>query len=272
MRAGTSTTEALKTTEGSRAKPAWEAGAAVLLALGITAGFIAYGRSRGPDGTLGAPESRSLTKAAATAFLHPSMAGESGMVRSTDSIMQSTGVPLRTLIAHAYGPPKLYIHWSGTRVILPPDVVDGKFDFTVTADDHSLEALQAEIKQQLGLVAHRELREADVLVLVVADPARIARAATDGGEGSDSAPGAGHFEFSGQPIDVLNDFLERTLDQPVINETELTQKFSGSLRWPSQSDRAANLKEIRTELSAQFGLELVPRREPLEMLVVEKVR
>ncbi len=43
--------------------------------------------------------------------------------------------------------------------------------------------MQAAIKKQLGLVAHREVRDADVLVLVVSDPALIGMAVASGGNG-----------------------------------------------------------------------------------------
>ncbi len=58
----------------------------------------------------------------------------------------------------------------------------------------------------------------------------------------------------------------------MINETELTQKYNGSFRWQHQSDPAAELKEVQNVLVTQLGLQLVPRREPVEMLVVEKVQ
>jgi uncharacterized protein (TIGR03435 family) len=62
------------------------------------------------------------------------------------------------------------------------------------------------------------------------------------------------------------------LGKPVIDETELSQKFSGSLKWNPQSDKAADLKEIQNALADQFGLQLVPSHQPVEMLVVEKAQ
>jgi uncharacterized protein (TIGR03435 family) len=144
---------------------------------------------------------------------------------------------------------------SGNRVILPAGVTDGKFDFSFKDSDRPQEALQAEIKKQLGLAAHREMREADVLVLTVSNPSVIGLAVTKGGNSSDSRPGPGRFEFANMPIGDLSDFLEYVLGKPVIDETGLSQKFSGSLQW-----------------SNQLGLELVPSRQPIEFLVVEKVK
>ncbi len=130
--------------------------------------------------------------------------------------------------------------------------------------------MQAEIKKELGLVAHRELRDADVLVLTVSNPSAIGLAAAKGGNSSDQRPGHGRFEFTNMPIGDLSDFLEVSLGKPVIDATELTQTYSGSLKWTPQSDKAAELKEIQSALSDQLGLELVPRHQSIEMLVVEK--
>jgi uncharacterized protein (TIGR03435 family) len=95
--------------------------------------------------------------------------------------------------------------------------------------------------------------------------------AAKAGNSSDSR-GYGRFEFANEPVDDLSDFLENSLGKPVIDETRLTQKYSGSLKWNPQSDETAELKEIQNSLSDQLGLELVPSREPIEMLVVEKVK
>jgi uncharacterized protein (TIGR03435 family) len=214
---------------------------------------------------------RASNAGSSSVSLRPS-SGESPNFTATDAKIEAHALPLGTLLSYAYGIPKPYVHWSENRVILPPGQADGKFDLMITTSDHPQGALQAEIKKQLGLVAHREKRETDVLVLVVANPSLIEQAVAAGGNGSDGHHGSGQWDFANMPIDDVSDFLESTLGKPVINETELTQKFSGSLKWHPQADPAANLKEIQDALAQQFGLELTPAREPVEMLVVEKVK
>jgi uncharacterized protein (TIGR03435 family) len=209
---------------------------------------------------------------AASVILHPDSDGGPGYFRNTEHGIDAHTVSLRVLMSYAYGPSTPYLHWSGKRVILPPDVSNGKFDFQLTASDHPQETLQAEIKKQLGLVAHHELRDADVLVLEVSNPGVIDPQAANAGDGSDSRLGRGEFEFTDEPIGDLADFLEDSIGKPVINGTGLDQKYSGSLKWKPQSDKTADLKEIGDALSEQLGLELVPGRQPIEFLVVEKVK
>jgi uncharacterized protein (TIGR03435 family) len=206
--------------------------------------------------------------------LWPSSDGESGSFRTGGDQIEGRAMSLATLMSYAYGSSITYVHWSENRVILPPGAPAGKFDIQLQASDAPHETLQAAIKKQLGLVAHREVRDTDVLVLTVSDQSLIGLAVGNGGSGSDTgaAPGRNSFQFANMPIDDVSDFLEASLGKPVINETELTQKYSGSLKWNHQSDPAAELKEIQNVLSNRLGLQLVPRREPVEMLVVEKAR
>ncbi len=214
-------------------------------------------------------DGRYLAKAPPVVILRPSSSRGYGCTGS-DGRMVAKGVPLAALMSFAYGPHKFYMHWSGNRVVLAPGVSDGKFDVLLAVRDHPHEALRAEIKKQLGLVAHRELREADVLVLDITNPSATGLRAVTTGNSSGRIGERGGYEFTNEPVDFLRDFLESTLGKPVIDETELTQSYSGSLKWNSQSDKAAELKEIQNALSDQLGLELVPSRQTIETLIVEK--
>jgi uncharacterized protein (TIGR03435 family) len=254
---------------GAWTKTAIVVGVIVVLAIGTTTVAIRHYYTL--DEPSWALDTRTLMKDPPVVALRPSSSGITG-ITSTDTRMVARGVSLRALLSHAYGPPITHFHWSGNRVILPPDISDGKFDFLLTVSDHPQEALQAQIKKQLGLVAHRELREADVLALVVSKPSVIGLAAAKGGGSSDARRARGRFEFANMPIGDLSDFLEDSLGKPVIDETEFTQKYSGVLKWNPQSDKAAEQKEIQNALSDQFGLELVPSHQPIEMLIVEKTQ
>jgi uncharacterized protein (TIGR03435 family) len=286
--------EALKIMAWTKAKMAIVVGAGLLLAAGTTS--VAIEKFTSPsieDVFKHFSEGGYLKKAPPVGALRPSRGGQSSVSSTdartwlchawdwlchggqtggtnTDIRMAARAVPLGVLMSFAYGSPDMHFHWSANRVILPPDGSNGKFDFLLTVPVHPQEALQAEIKKQLGLAAHREMRDADVLVLRVSNSSAIRLTAAKGGNSSDTRPGRGRFEFTNEPIDYLRDFLEDSLGKPVIDETESTQNYSGSLQWNPQSDKAAELKEIQNALSGRLGLELVPSREPVEMLVVEK--
>jgi len=114
------------------------------------------------------------------------------------------------------------------------------------------------------------LQDIDALVLMMPNPSEVRLVATNEGNGSDSRPGTGQFKFIRVPMGDLCDFLAESLGVPVIDETGLTQKYSGSLEWTSQADKVAELKEVQNALSVELGLVLVSSHQPIEMLVVEK--
>jgi uncharacterized protein (TIGR03435 family) len=257
----------------TKSKTAIVAGIGVLLAAGTaTVAIREFSSPSIEDVFKHYGEGQYLKKAPPVVFLRPSSGEFSGVTSQDTGRMLARAVYLGTLMSLAYGSPTMHFHWSENRVILAPGMADGKFDFLLAVPDHPQAALQAEIQKQLGLVAHHEMRDADVLVLKVSNPSATGLAVAKGVNSSDSRPGHGRYEFTNEPISCLRDFLENVLGRPVIDETELTQYYSGSLRWNPSSDQAAELKEIQDALSGQFGLELVPGRQPVEMLVVEKVK
>ena len=70
------------------------------------------------------------------------------------------------------------------------------------------------------------------------------------------------------------DSLEGTFGLPIIDETGLTNRYDFSVKWPVFQDNDKNKhRQIDKEiLRNQLGLELVPGREPIEMLVVKKAK
>ena len=192
--------------------------------------------------------------------------GKTGFLSNHNKII-ALGVPLGVMISYAYSLPQGHIHWSTNRVILGPGVADGKFDFIDTVPDHPQEALQAEINKLLGVVVHRESRDADGFVLAVSNPNAGGLTIATEDNSSDSRPSRGVFKFTNVSVDDLGDYLETVLGKVVVDETQLSQKYSGTLRWnPDAADKTQELEKV---LSEQFGLQLMPQREPVEMLVVE---
>jgi uncharacterized protein (TIGR03435 family) len=201
--------------------------------------------------------------------LQPSAHGGPSITGTKDQII-AKGVSVAELISYAYGSPKAYFHWSSARVVLPDGVPDGKYDFMLTMPNRP-QVLQPEIKKQLGLAARYELRDADALVMVVSKPDASGLTIANGNNSTDTHERSG-FRFTGMPMDDLRDFLEKQFGMPVIDETGLTLKYDGELKWEPQTNHVANRQAIQVALSNQFGIQLLPRREPVEMLVVEKVK
>jgi uncharacterized protein (TIGR03435 family) len=58
----------------------------------------------------------------------------------------------------------------------------------------------------------------------------------------------------------------------VIDETGLTDSYDFVLHWNGNLNLKDQNKDIERALKEQLGLELMPDRRPLEMLVVEKAK
>jgi uncharacterized protein (TIGR03435 family) len=67
-------------------------------------------------------------------------------------------------------------------------------------------------------------------------------------------------------------FLESRFGLPVVDRTSLNKSYDFSLKWDEKDRYHLNSDGLQQALLNQLGLELVPSREPIEMLVVEKVK
>ena len=227
------------------------------------------------------------------------------------SSMGAMGIaqPIERLAQIAYqGDPQ------GLHMVANPGLPDGKYDFIAKlADDERprpyqsssqiapglqkerlriaveqnsealktwTERLQAELKSNLGVVAHREMRDTNVLLLRIGNPKaggiKSERALTyllrpRNWENLDAEFGRpGEVWFFDRPISNLVPFIESRLRIPVVNQTGLTNNYDFSLKWPESGRR--NNDVLKKALLDQLGLELVSTNMPIEMLVVEKAK
>jgi uncharacterized protein (TIGR03435 family) len=160
------------------------------------------------------------------------------------------------------------------RMVLPPNVPTTNFDFLATLPNCPMETFQAEIRNTLGWTAHTEMRETNVLLLkvkIASAPGLIPGAAIN--HSSRWNYGGNVYHVTNMPISDLREFLEDEIfHQPVLDQTGLTKKYDIILdwhaAWPTQSyENSVSLKKVLLE---QLGLELVPARERIELLIVER--
>ena len=203
-------------------------------------------------------------------------AGIGGGMAKAGNKMLGRAIPFDELMSMAYDV-------DPARVVSPPDKPSGGYDLLMTTPDASRERLQAEIQRQLGYVAHRVSRQTDVLLLAVkqtdAPGLRPSRGRNGGQVAASSASSsrAGAtvkkktITFQDQPVSSLVKNLQGSFDRPILDRTGLTGNYDISLDitlGPGDSESDA----IARTLPTQLGLELVPGRESMEMLVVEKAK
>jgi uncharacterized protein (TIGR03435 family) len=151
---------------------------------------------------------------------------------------------------------------------------------------HSIEEtrqmLQNLLRDRFGLQAHRETREQSAYVLKIAKGGPRLKASETGTTNiriSGSAIGLEHGEIS-----RLTQLLSSALGKPVVDQTGLTGHYDVSLQWSdapvadggvigldAHATADPNRESIFSAIQDQLGLQLVSQREPVEMIVIDKI-
>ena len=212
------------------------------------------------------PDSRVLEKIPPVFILRPMrFANQGGSVQVGNRYMAKS-VPVKELLEIAYTCPE-------SRTIFPEDVPSERFDLMLTVPNHPREMLQDEIKKRFGLTAHRETRVEDVLILKVSNPNASGIKVSAGLTGLDSSwMGLDHeTTIKNERFDGFAASIENQLNIPVLNQTGLDKRYDIHINWQAQAGESAK-DAFKRALVDQLGLELVPSRAPVEMLVVEKAQ
>ena len=73
-----------------------------------------------------------------------------------------------------------------------------------------------------------------------------------------------------QPMTTLANLLESNFQEPIVDRTGIDGNFDVYLKWNVKDPRHPDLAALKQVLSDELGLELVPGRAPMYVLVVEK--
>ena len=193
-----------------------------------------------------------------------SISGHQGMLPNTLR-MSGRCILLQDVVQMAYGYPE-------TRMLFTVDVPKDKFDFLVTVPGDARKSLQEEIQKQLGLAGRRETRDMDVLLLKVKTPGAPGLRRGNGGGSFSSGlysggKNSGKYVLENGSLSTFAGFLEtHSVRRPVLDETGLSGNYNIELDGQVINSENA-LKEA---LLHELGLELVPDRKPIQMLVVER--
>ncbi|MFZ0827700.1 MAG: TIGR03435 family protein [Verrucomicrobiia bacterium] len=188
----------------------------------------------------------------------------SGVAPGIDKFV-GIGQPVVNIVWAAYD-------WPQARTIFAMPEPTDRYDFITTLAQGSREALRQELKNKLGLVGHHETRDMDVLLLKVRNAnAPGLHPPTQGGY---SYLNHNHhnveIKWANETISKLGEFLESGAKMPIIDQTGLTGRYSVDIKWAEPDGGDSEHRALQSVLLDQLGLELVPDREPVDMLVVEK--
>ena len=134
-------------------------------------------------------------------------------------------------------------------------------------------ALQREIQKQFGLVGHTQIRETDAYQLRIKNSGTLKTHASPGGQpnvygtgGNDSSMS---YVFKDQTLKEVASRMEGYFDKPVVEPDDLPGHYDFTFQIPYNL-KADDLQQSLRHQLEQFGLELMPSRESVEMLVVEQ--
>jgi uncharacterized protein (TIGR03435 family) len=194
-------------------------------------------------------------------ILRPTRFPQSGGGVQMGKRMMFINTSLGGLIDAAYG-------FSEQRTIFPANMPGDAYDlmFTLPQDPH--ERLKQEIAGRFGYTAHKEERVTDVLLL------KVKTAGAPGLKPSSTQDGNQFWSSSDEEtiiqnhkINAVRGMAESKCGLPVLDRTGLNGNYDVALH-----GRMGTRREFERLVADQLGLELVPSREPVEMLVVEKLK
>ncbi len=261
---------ALKIMAWTKAKTVIVVGIGALLAAGTTTVTINTIEEHKADNSWRVPgfNSRVLDRVSPQVKILPSKIQSGSWGSGQHGKKMGTGVTFDSVVLSAYD------WWSPGRTICSVEEPPDKYDFIASLSNGNAEALQEEIKRKFGIVASRQVVETNVFVLTIKTPntSGLKQSADQSGNGESINSGLGRLTCQRVTLSELEGNLEEYVKLPIIDRTGLTKRFDINLTWSQRNWDEANLNALKQALINQLGLELVPSREPIEMLVVEKVK
>jgi uncharacterized protein (TIGR03435 family) len=202
----------------------------------------------------------------------PPVGGYNSSMNMSPGRLTATNVSIKKLMVHAYDVKDYQIagpDWLGTVVYS----VTASMPADTTREDLML-MMQRLLADRFQLAFHRETREMPVYELI-AGKAGPKLKPVEVGKGSTSFS-PGKLTATGVPLRNFVEVLSRYLNRPVLDRTGLTGAFDFTLEFSPDrkgSDEAGELPSgasLFTAIQEQLGLKLEARKEPIEILVVDR--
>lgn len=173
------------------------------------------------------------------------------------------------MLAYAYN---LGFGFPRTRILVPSELEGSRYDYVDTMRQGGREELQRALKEQFGLVARREMRGMDALVLTVQNPdaTGLTKHADFQGGGGGGSRSSGGLSGNNVRLAILASQIGDLLGVTVLDQTGLAGGFDFKLSLP----RNATPDDIKAAVLDQFGLALTPGtdQQQVEFLVAERVQ
>ncbi len=203
-----------------------------------------------------------------------------------DGRVYGVGYPIDDMLRCAFFKPGAFeddFLLSPVRIILNTKLPTRQYDYFSNWPTGAKEALQAEIKRKCGINAEMQPIVTNALLLEVQEPNSTGLEPQPNFRGGFRGFNEKAVEMSATCVtmDDLARQLEEMLRIPVINQTDLTNRYNFTVSWTNYGgpyillpdggkQPIPNLAHLKRALPDQLGLKLIPTNMPIEMLVVGK--
>jgi len=208
-------------------------------------------------------------------MIRPALTNATTSSRPVESWMQNRALtiqndPLNQAIQIAFSV-------KPTRIVAEADLPKEKYDFYINLPEikeqpptkEKFEALFAQaVADAFGLTVKREKRDIDALVVKTnAHGLGILLHSTNSTGENRAFPGEA--SASDKPLSGLAEELEMIIAKPVLDETGLTNHYDFDIKWAQKDYAHPNIAGI-TEAVTRMGLDLVPEKKTIEVVVVRQ--
>jgi bla regulator protein BlaR1 len=238
----------------------------ISFAIAAVATPLAYGIVNAPPKLAQSQTDATAPLSFEVASVRPNKSGtNSSWWRDRPATVTTTNVSLKALIRTAYDVRAYQI--SG-----PDWLNSARYDIAAKAPgpatkDQIRQMLRTLLADRFGLTLHREEKVFPVYELVAAkNGPKLQAVQNDGYNSMNSRKGT----INGEKVSMarLAESLSGVVDRPVLDKTGLAGVFNFTLQWsPDDTDGPS----IYTALNEQLGLKLISRKDPIEILVIDRV-
>jgi uncharacterized protein (TIGR03435 family) len=143
-----------------------------------------------------------------------------------------------------------------------------------TPRDRLLLMLQTLLDERFKLAMHREPRRINHYALTVAKGGPKMRPVEPGAEHAKQSYGRGRIFHAQASMETLAMLLSRNLRQAVLDNTGLQGTYDVKLEWAPETDSpdAPSGPSLFTAIQDQLGLKLEARKDPIDVLVVDRTQ
>ena len=195
--------------------------------------------------------------------------GSSG-IKTGNGRMDAVNVTLKRCIMGAWGVGPHQIAGGPAWLDTERFEIAAKAADAAAGDAEIMRMLRVLLAERFGLAVHTETRTMPVLALEVAKGGPKLRASAGGGGSTQS--GRGVIDARGTTMAHLAEVLGRGMEAPVVDRTGLTGTYDLKLEWTPESRSAepGSGPSLYTAIQEQLGLVLRARKQPMEVLVIDR--